>query len=168
MKRQSNLLLILTGVFVLAIVFELGGILNKNNSTSQIIANTPQTQPSIQTQYSDLDLQTKCEQQAQIFTGTATNGGSIDDGEATSVSWTNHWNKSLGKCFINETVNHQNTFTRIEDLYDAVESTHYASFTVSPNYTFCSTSPTGDLDTNPQKCTSESQYNNFVKPYMTN
>jgi len=75
---------------------------------------------------SDLALQTQCADRAAVF---YKQGGYEKDTQGFSSFYTNHWNKKLGKCFIQITSTSLNNDGFVTmDLFDAFEGKHYAVY----------------------------------------
>jgi len=73
----------------------------------------------------DVALQTKCADKAAFF---YKQGGYEDSSQGFSSFYTNHWNKKLGKCFVQvNSTSMKDDFTSI-DVFDAFEGKHYAMY----------------------------------------
>ena len=109
-------------------------------------------------QINDVDLQMKCSE-------IAAKSFKEDHPTATLDSYTNHWNKSLNKCFVETT---RFSFGTI-DLYDAIENQEYASFSSDKFGVSCFLFPGGANSNNEtNQCNTRSDFDNFVNPYMNN
>lgn len=129
-----------------------------NNQNLQIQAN--------QQQVNNVDLQTKCaDAAAKIFKAAGYSANNL-------ASYTNHWNKKLGKCFILSVSYIEDS--KEKDLYDVYENKQYGTFfesnaTRSMGSPDCEMYPSGRLSDNVsnfQKCNSEIEFDDFVNPFM--
>jgi hypothetical protein len=90
----------------------------------------------------DIALQAKCADQASVF---YKQGKYDDSSKEFSSFYTNHWNKKMGKCFIQiNTTSLKDDYASI-DIYDAFEGKQYALYI---GHNICDVAFTN----NPKKC----------------
>lgn len=97
----------------------------------------------------DFDLQAKCTNAAStFFAGDRTGDMSPSKDSTSNISFENHFNARLGKCFILIRSDSRTDDTLGLDLWDALEGKHYAMFI---GHKDCNL---GDLNINgtPEKC----------------
>jgi len=111
------------------------------------------------------DLEAKCAEEAKRYF----NENWRADQMTAGLLYSNHYNRSLNKCFIlvrDQTfINPKEEWHRDVTLSDVHERTDYARFVESHSGT--STSLT-NCEIAGTSCTSEQDFENRVKPYMTN
>ena len=90
----------------------------------------------------DIALQTKCADRATSF---YKQGGYEDSSQGFSSFYTNHWDKKLGKCFVQvNSTSMKDDFSSI-DVFDAFGGKHYAVYI---GHNICDVAITD----NPKKC----------------
>lgn len=124
------------------------------------------------TQNSDLDMQIKCNLAAKKFFEDYFKGG-----DSKYAAQNSHWNKSLNKCFID--ISDLSPASRISyNLFDALGGQEYGyiiyNLETSPsgeNPGLCRLYPGGSGsadDPRGANCKSKTEFDNFVRPYMSN
>ena len=168
--------ILVIGVLVVIVLY---AMLKPSKQEVLPVATNPISQ-TIKTQQSDIDLQAKCADYAsKYFKDSGYNQTTQRD---QINSYTNHWNNKIGKCFIliNSTwsTDISKTFTLFKDvtLIDVIEGKLFGEFT-SNGQSFldmqvmgCNTYENGDgLSSGVgQQCKSETEFNSFINPLMTN
>ncbi len=106
-------------------------------------ATSSQKREAAENLNNDVALQTKCADRAAFF---YKQGKYEDSSQGFSSSYTNHWNKKIGKCFIqiNSMSTRLDDFVTI-DVFDAFEGKHYAVYI---GHNICDVAVTN----NPKKC----------------
>ncbi len=139
------------------------------NSNSDQVSQLQQQNQKLQNQINDmnLDAQSKCaDQAAKVFKQEDSTPQVFDN-------YTDHWNKSINKCFILMTFNQNGGQMTDEELMDAFGGQTYGSYwssissDLSKKSLGCNVYPDG-TNTNSQTCTSQEQFDSLVKPFMTN
>lgn len=103
-----------------------------------------QAQMNVQQQENSFSLQEKC---SNVSTKFVANNG-YKDGDGFTFDYKNHFNSKLNKCFILVNSYNANTDSQFIDLYDALESKHYASYLGHGSCDALALS----LTNNPKKC----------------
>jgi hypothetical protein len=128
------------------------------------------------TAIADYDLQAKCSKDATAWFNSNW-APSNNDKTTMLLNFTNHYNKSLNKCFIlveYHVSTQEKTTSWIGDisLYDVYENARYGDF--SQNHalayepTFYSDEQVFTCEVSNQKCKTIDEYNGLVRPYMNN
>ncbi len=134
-------------IVVLVVVLGVGYLITKN---SRVVSNT-----------ADFDLQQKCAKAANDF---YTNKGWNTNSDALgSNDYTNHWNKTLNKCFIEISLFSSGKFENY--LYDVLGEVEYGeirSFSEKGTIPSCSIK----IETNFKDCKTQGEFDDFVKLYM--
>ncbi len=126
----------------------------KDDQISQLQKQNQDLQAQLAKQQSnDFDLQSKCSQQAKVFLDYFEGGKS-----AENISYENHFNQKLNKCFVLISQFQNTAPNKIEFLFDAAEKKEYAE---SDSSGYCSLLIGG------AKCNSEAEFNGFVSSYMS-
>lgn len=90
----------------------------------------------------EIELQTKCADRAIAF---YRQGSYEDKSQGFSSFYTNHWNRKLGKCFIQiNSTSVKDDFASV-DVFDALEGKHYAAYI---GHNICDPA----IMSNPKKC----------------
>lgn len=109
----------------------------------------------------DYQLQERCEKKCEEYFKKQYGNGILNEGKRT-VTYQNHYNKKLNKCFIILTTNFiiekYKMSYKEKFLFDVNYLRDYAFFHNSGKFTFC------DVERN--KCNSEEEWVSLVKPYM--
>jgi hypothetical protein len=74
---------------------------------------------------SDIALKQKCSESAASFYKA---GGWLDNSQGVTSFYRNHWNKKIGKCFIQISSAYMKDNILLIDVYDVLESKRYASY----------------------------------------
>jgi len=121
----------------------------------------------------DYDLQAKCSKDAKTWF----NENWSRDKDTALLDFTNHYNKSMNKCFI--LVEYHYTlgdggasWTNDMTLWDVYENAKYATFDESHMIYFKPTVRTDDrviiCELSDTKCKTGKEFNNLVRPYLNN
>ena len=120
----------------------------------------------------DYDLQGKCSKDARVWF----NENWVGTKDAAYLDFTNHYNKSMNKCFIlveyHFTFGESPSWTNAMTLYDVYENSEYASYMENHQTYFKPEYRTEDNVTTCKlgntECKAMNEFNNLVRPYMSN
>jgi hypothetical protein len=128
---------------------------------------------------SDLDLQAKCSTAAKQWFNENWAGTSREKG-TIFLDYSNHYNKASNKCFVLSEYHYNSDFggpgaeswTNVMTLMDVYENVKYANFSENHITHFKPTINVGDevitCDVQGDKCKTGDEFNNLVRPYLTN
>jgi len=120
----------------------------------------------------DYDLQAKCSKDARAYF----NGNWPRDKDTLYLDFTNHYNKSMNKCFIlvEYRYSHGREYSWANDkaLWDVYENARYADLNVYHityfEPTFRKEEKVANCELFDKKCTTIGEFDNFTRPYMSN
>jgi len=120
----------------------------------------------------DLDTQSKCSTAAKAFFRQNWQR----DKDTILLDYTNHYNQSLGKCFIlvewhSNTVTDRGEWFNTIELYDVFENNKYASvtdLTTIDQKTFESSKKTINCEADGEKCKTLPEFYEKTRGYMSN
>lgn len=149
---------------------------NNSSQVSQLQQENAQLQTKLdnQQQENSFNLQSQCSDAADkwfVKNGYAKN-------QSVGTGYVSHWNKSLQKCFIEfsyEDANYSFGYDNMSyTLLDVLESKQYAEESWNKVTSLdgkklldCELYPNGD-QSNIQVCKSQTEFDNYVKPFMDN
>jgi hypothetical protein len=127
------------------------------------------TQTSQQQAASQFDLSAKCADESSNFYKDFSKGITNDH----LISYTDHWNRNLNKCFIliTDWFMYSGQPESSKDLFDVLEGKSYGSFltvrTLGQKPLDCEMSADGSAN-NTKFCASQDEFDSFANPYMNN
>lgn len=147
------------------------------NSSADKVAQLEKQNQQLQQQVNGFDLQQKCSTAAEKFynkymEGTLTK--TIRDG------YVSHWNKVLGKCFVEISSGFSSDPNSINyEIDDALEGKNYGYVMFDSRKSFdgstgvlCELFPNGNSESQDKNefksCKSKSEFDDYVKPFMNN
>jgi len=155
------------GVFLMAMGCQDEKIANLEKQNQDLKAEVERN-----TAAADYDLQAKCSKDAKTWFDQNWDR----DKDTQLLDFTNHYNKSMNKCFIE--VEYHFTFGSGESwvnnvtLWDIYENTKYANLnehhTVYVKPTFSTETTVVACELADKKCTTANEFYDLVRPYMSN
>lgn len=120
------------------------------------------------------DMQAKCARDSKVWFNE--NWGRGDKG-TLSLSYINHYNKNLNKCFIEVEYHYKlggESWTNHESLWDIYENTQYGEFSVThmvylvKSEGYHDEPSVGLCEVYGKKCKTVDEFNDLVRPYISN
>jgi hypothetical protein len=119
----------------------------------------------------DFDLQSKCARNARTWF----NDTWSRDKDTILLDYTNHYNKRSNQCFIlveyHYHLDKNGSWVNDMNLYDVYENAKYGNISKNTMIYFKPTYRTGDLvygcEVGDKKCATLDEFNNLVRPYMS-
>jgi hypothetical protein len=173
------------GIFSLfLLVFVLGGcsykivktddaqVVQSSNqpATQQIQSSASSSEPTLQQQSVNLEMQQKCLDSASKVFKDDTDSIINNNKNKLMRTYSQHWNEKLQKCFIliNLTTVEQNMDQLIITLKDVFGGNNYGFFTSGKVVPFTCLMNSDGTKESLKECKNETEFNDFVRQYMEN
>jgi hypothetical protein len=114
----------------------------------------------------DYDLQAKCSRDAKTWF----NENWSRDKDTLLLDFTNHYNKSMNKCFIlveyNYSIGANGSWVSSSQLSDVYENSKFATF--AEHHSASTDDRVNICELSDKKCKTPEEFNDFVRPYLNN